>query len=695
MLIRKIFAFLCVWVLAFSAVNVQAEDASVWPEGLPKKVKYTGGVVMRTLPRGGASDPIEVAYSLTDMPYIILGEKTNWDMFVSGGQAPYTTTVIVFHQESLEMDEFADYWMGIDFFETKESSFDYTFTLPGRYFIQLNIEDGQGQTLQYQTRMYEAYNTEDEANEKTVVGKVNSLLETLIDDGMSDYTRALVLHDWLIENAEYDLTYTHYDAAGVLLKGTGVCDSYARAYLMLCTAAGLECMYVPGTAGTSPDKSQWENHAWNLVKLGDNWYHVDCTWDDPVPDGGENHQYFCVDDETMARDHRWNRPGDQFYSEGMLVPDAEGGEYQQAIQGADANFTFADLADYRQQFEKMYQAGERWNEVIGDYTGGYLTQEMISAWEAWLMDMVGELCSRNEMDCSYGYWYDQDTLAFQVTWLDPVQYVRIDATNVLLTLSESCTIVPDGYLPGAVCTWESSNPEVAEVVNTGTAGTVSAQIRALSYGDATITVTTADGISDSVTVHVLAPHQPDFELQAKKSQDGLTLSWKRVPGVTEYRVMRSVNGQETCLQVTAEETVFLTGQQVPANVEQELYILGLRMVGDKEMFRYASEGLLYGVPAIEYTARIPAEAVRIDAEAFYGNITLKNMYIGDQVETIGDRAFAGCTAMTAVRIPSSVTSIGEDAFSHCPLAYVQVETGSYAARWMAEHFPTARQLTEP
>ena len=35
------------------------------------------------------------------------------------------------------------------------------------------------------------------------------------------------------------------------------------------------------------------DHAWNLVELDGKWYHLDATWDDPMPDQGEDalHQY--------------------------------------------------------------------------------------------------------------------------------------------------------------------------------------------------------------------------------------------------------------------------------------------------------------------------------------------------------------------------------------------------------------------
>ena len=44
---------------------------------------------------------------------------------------------------------------------------------------------------------------------------------------------------------------------------------------------------------------------------------------------------------------------------------------------------------------------------------------------------------------------------------------------------------------------------------------------------------------------------------------------------------------------------------------------------------------------------------------------VKRIIIGDGITTIGQAAFAGCSALTSVTIPNSVTTIGEYAFYGC------------------------------
>lgn len=135
--------------------------------------------------------------------------------------------------------------------------------------------------------------------------KVASIAVSLTAGCTSDYDRAKVLHDWLIRNTSYDMSYSYYGPEGVLFHGLGVCNAYTVTYSMLLDAVGVQNMTVSGTA-TDRGTGTTGSHAWTLVKLDGAWYHVDTTWDDPVPNGRERDTYFCLTDNVMAKDHQWN-----------------------------------------------------------------------------------------------------------------------------------------------------------------------------------------------------------------------------------------------------------------------------------------------------------------------------------------------------------------------------------------------------
>ena len=136
--------------------------------------------------------------------------------------------------------------------------------------------------------------------------KVRWIVDNYTTAGMSQREKALVLHNWLIFNAAYDETYTIYNPEGVLLKGAGVCDSYSKAYGLLLDRAGIENRRLTD--------SKKIDHAWNLVRIDGQWYHVDCTWDDPtgglgapiVVSGMEGTHYFLVGDAFMLESREFD-----------------------------------------------------------------------------------------------------------------------------------------------------------------------------------------------------------------------------------------------------------------------------------------------------------------------------------------------------------------------------------------------------
>lgn len=120
------------------------------------------------------------------------------------------------------------------------------------------------------------YNECLEATEKILFGiKDNSML--------TDVQKALLLHDSLALLCEYDyenylldtLPEESYSMYGALIKGTAVCQGYAEAYLYLLREVGIYSYLCESSA---------LYHAWNIVEINGEEYHVDVTWDDPVYD---------------------------------------------------------------------------------------------------------------------------------------------------------------------------------------------------------------------------------------------------------------------------------------------------------------------------------------------------------------------------------------------------------------------------
>ncbi|GIP24425.1 transglutaminase domain-containing protein [Paenibacillus sp. J22TS3] len=135
-----------------------------------------------------------------------------------------------------------------------------------------------------------------------VNARVKQIAKELIKPGMDDHAKIKVIHDWIVLNLKYDTALRKYTAYEGLKSGEAVCQGYSLLTYKLLKEASIANLIVEGTAGG-------QLHAWNLIKLQGNWYHLDATWDDPTPDqaGQIHYNYYLRTDKQMAKDHTWTR----------------------------------------------------------------------------------------------------------------------------------------------------------------------------------------------------------------------------------------------------------------------------------------------------------------------------------------------------------------------------------------------------
>ena len=126
--------------------------------------------------------------------------------------------------------------------------------------------------------------------DQTIEKKVASVVSSC--RASTEWQTALNLYDWLTHHAYYDNTYSFY-GPDMLFRGYGVCDSYSKAYVLLCQAAGITIERATGSG-----------HAWNTLMIDGKWYQADPTWDDPagaevLVSGMEGHEFFCLNSDLM------------------------------------------------------------------------------------------------------------------------------------------------------------------------------------------------------------------------------------------------------------------------------------------------------------------------------------------------------------------------------------------------------------
>lgn len=110
----------------------------------------------------------------------------------------------------------------------------------------------------------------------------------------NNYEKEKFVHDYILEKNVYDIdNELNQSAYSAIVNGKTVCAGYSRAFQYIMNKLNITTYYVTGT-------SQGENHAWNIIKLGNGYYNIDLTWDD-----GKiiTYKYFNKTDSEFSSTH--------------------------------------------------------------------------------------------------------------------------------------------------------------------------------------------------------------------------------------------------------------------------------------------------------------------------------------------------------------------------------------------------------
>lgn len=163
------------------------------------------------------------------------------------------------------------------------------------------------------TAVVEAYRSGDASkltDEKDlfVLEKVKEIIPQIIKEGMTDYEKEKAVYDWQLAYTTYDeggisaITsaeeYSHMPY-GVLKYHQAICVGQATTFKLFMDCLDIDCMIIHSV--------QEGEHAWNLVKIDDSWYHVDVMFDSGSGDA-PGYDYFNVPDEVKEEGgYPWNQ----------------------------------------------------------------------------------------------------------------------------------------------------------------------------------------------------------------------------------------------------------------------------------------------------------------------------------------------------------------------------------------------------
>ncbi len=337
---------------------------------------------------------------------------------------------------------------------------------------------------------------------------IKDVLSQIITPDMNDYQKEKAIHDWILTRVEYDTTLVeHSDYAGLVSPYKTVCQGYALLGYKMLNQVGIKTKIVGGAGGNNA-------HVWNLVLIDGAWYHLDITWDDPIPDvaGRVTYNYFNLTDNQIKTTHSW-----------VNIYPAASTQFS-SILDAKISEDIANEAFYRDLYNKLgfqyllaentasnsSELSKRMQQAIqsqqSEITMRYTSKSTLAAD---LKTAIGNMWNITSYRCSYSdYTVTAEptdviiNLSFKFTIPINVTGIKLNQSNVSLTLGGAAVTLVPTIAPANASNknviWTTSDPAIATV----TAGVV----KATGGGTATITATTVDGnMTATATVNVTTP----------------------------------------------------------------------------------------------------------------------------------------------------------------------------------------------
>lgn len=235
---------------------------------------------------------------------------------------------------------------------------------------------------------------------------------------LSEKEKELFIHDFICQNVRYDKlkkAYSH-EIIGPLGQGVGVCEGIAKAVKILCDALGIWCIIALSEA--NPEKNIKYRHAWNIVRIGGEYYHLDVTFDNTLSnEHGIRYDYFNLSDAQFFRDHEpviWK------------VPACEDGEH---TYYREKKISFTKYEDVQ---KRTAQAVKKGKTLTFHWRGGYLTREVLND----LIHMIQEEAEKKGRYACLSLNWPQAVLQISFKEYLPEQQIIMEEANEGETLSD-------------------------------------------------------------------------------------------------------------------------------------------------------------------------------------------------------------------------------------------------------------------
>lgn len=377
----------------------------------------------------------------------------------------------------------------------------------------------------------------------------------LAENDWSDFEKALFAHDYIVNNFEYDDSYTYRDVYNFFKKGTGVCESYTKLFTGIMKELGV---YSTSVVAPQSDKMR-EAHTWNIVRIDGEFYHLDTTWDDAMPNGEViSHSNFLLSDKGIEKTEHYGYT----LNNGDVSPKCNSTKYESSfVNAVTSTFEYAN--------GKWYFVGE--NSKDNKY---YLSSVNASG------KYIGEK--------QYGFIIEPKDISETNITVKDIVFNGQGSSSYPVTVKDGNTLLKEGrdYV----------------IVNTK---------KTVSFGKNTIEINGINNYCGSVlkTFNFVPSAIKNFKISSQNS-NSIKLSWSRNKNCSGYEIFRatSKNGSYKKIAQLSNTTTSFTNKKLKSGT---VYYYRIRavLIGGNNHTAYSSVSFVYGATAPS-TPKITVKALK-------------------------------------------------------------------------------------
>lgn len=530
------------------------------------------------------------------------------------------------------------------------------------YKVTISIQDYGVTPVQTVTQMYTFTVPTNDYTAEQLSDKVDLILADFTDD-MSDYQKALLLHDWILDNATWDTSERNIALEGVLLRGTGNAESYARAYQYLLNECGITSYLVfdTDTIGIESDS------VWVCAQLDGQWTFIDIFKDDANDSTKSIYRYvyFGLNSKLLSRLH------------GTFQPSPKNANSTKALIAATSmnnNFYLNEsliktlAKPYDMKIKQLVEGTTTFSSLLVEY---HNNRDIYTLYYPMVADYLSNLTYSK--DVSVAYNAKKNTL--DVTIPGPDHSLH----NLTYSGAKKPTCEQPGWTPQIYCnTCKVIVEQSTEIKPTGHDWDYYHKCKTCGKFDTTPGNLIFYGAKDD-------PVRAEYKIVDDNSVQ--YYKCKAVEGMTDVKVADHIKiGGKVYYVTSMNPNCFadrkdLTSVHVGANItsigsgvfkdQAELVkVTGFAKVKDIYSKAFYNCTKLQQVGDIANVVNLPL-VTEVRAETFFKCRAITTVYGMNKVFSIGDRAFYGCNQLVQIgntvkclTLPS-ISKIGKESFRYC------------------------------